>query len=349
MSSSLISIVIPVYNTENYLEKCLKSITQQSYQNIEIIVINDGSTDSSLEIAQQVAQTDSRIKIFSQQNRGLSAARNLGKKKSNGELIMFVDSDDWLEENTCELLEETMRKTESDVVLCAYISDYTSVSHANYFFGNKEITWKDNIETTLWRKMVGPIREELREPQKIDSSITAWGKLFKKVMIESIDFVDTSIIGTEDALFCIEAFSKIQIASYIPRTLYHYRKNDYNSLTHKFKKNKALQWKELYKRIYDLLQQNNSNNIYYEALNNRICLGLIGLGINLVEDKSLDLRKKRYELFNMLSMSHYEIALNKMELKYFPIHWKLFFFSLKRKYINCSLLLLSLMNMLRGI
>lgn len=100
----LISIIIPVYNVEDYLERCLDSIIHQSYKNIEIIVINDGSTDSSLKILEKYALKNSRIIIVNQENKGLSGARNIGVEKAIGDYIWFVDGDDFIDNDACERL-----------------------------------------------------------------------------------------------------------------------------------------------------------------------------------------------------------------------------------------------------
>ena len=92
----LVSVIIPVYNVEKYLRRCLNSVIDQEYKNIEIILVNDGSTDNSLEIAISYKEKDKRIKVFSQENQGLSAARNMGLDKSHGEYITFIDSDDYV-------------------------------------------------------------------------------------------------------------------------------------------------------------------------------------------------------------------------------------------------------------
>ena len=114
-----ISIIVPVYNVEDYIERCLYSLVNQTYKNIEIIVINDGSTDKSLEIAKKFCEKDSRIKIYTKKNGGLSAARNFGLKKITGDYVMFVDSDDWLELKALKQLSKYMN--DYDILCFNYI------------------------------------------------------------------------------------------------------------------------------------------------------------------------------------------------------------------------------------
>ena len=120
LKTPLISVIIPVYNVAQYLPRCLDSICNQTYQNLEIILIDDGSTDSSLEICQQYAQKDPRIRVFHQENSGVCAARNRGLDCAKGDFVCFVDSDDWLDENFYQHLVATQQKTSADV-LCGTV------------------------------------------------------------------------------------------------------------------------------------------------------------------------------------------------------------------------------------
>lgn len=349
MEKGLISIIVPVYNAEKYLKHCIESLLVQSYGEIEIIAINDGSTDKSLKILEVFKKKDERIKVFSQSNKGISETRNTGLRYSRGEFIMFVDSDDWIESQTCERAITKLKEANADVVLWSYMREYSNTSKPTAYFGKGELKWEKGSQKELWRRMIGPIKEELGRPQTVDSMITVWGKLYKKSVLKDKTFVDTNIIGTEDLLFNVQVFSQIQTAAYIPDILYHYRKNDLSSFTHLYKKEKAEQWKNLYKRIYAVLKENSVGKEFYKALENRICLGLIGLGLNLVEDKTISMVLKRNELKQILSRPYYKNALKKLDLSYFPIPWKLFFFLAKQGYLSLLIVMLCMMNRLRKI
>ena len=104
MYGNLVSVIVPIYNVEKYLEKCIESIVNQTYKNLEIILVDDGSQDNCPAMCDEWTQKDSRIKVIHKKNGGLSSARNAGLEVSNGEYISFVDSDDWLDENTFEEL-----------------------------------------------------------------------------------------------------------------------------------------------------------------------------------------------------------------------------------------------------
>jgi len=119
-----VSIIVPVYNVEKYLEKCLESIINQTLKNLEIICVNDGSTDNSLQILEDYAKKDQRIKIINKKNRGSGAAKNTGMKNASGEYIGFVDSDDWVDLAMFEKLYNRAKSQKSDMVMCPiYIYD----------------------------------------------------------------------------------------------------------------------------------------------------------------------------------------------------------------------------------
>lgn len=347
-NAPLVSVIIPVYNTKKYLVECLNSVCTQTYSQIEIIAVDDGSTDESGNILREYARKDDRIRIITQENKGLSAARNAGLECSSGEYVMFLDSDDWLDRETCDTAIQMMIDTKSDVILWSYIREYPTASKPVYLFDENICMWDEAEIKTLYQQLIGLQREQLRAPQKIDSLITAWGKLYRRSMIGDIRFIDTKIIGTEDALFNIQVFAQVRRAAYISNTFSHYRKTNADSLTRKYKDQLVYQWQELYRRIKIQLDSENASSEYYQALSNRIALGLIGIGLNLAEDERLNFIQKRRELQKIFQMPHYRTALDSLPLNYFPIHWKLFFICAKRGWSFSITVLLLLMNWMRG-
>lgn len=348
MTDEKISIIVPVYNTSKYIKDCINSMTSQTYDNLEIVIVNDGSTDNSAEIISQFASKDSRIKVVYQENQGLSGARNTGIDASSGNYIMFLDSDDWIDLKTCETALKEIKASNSDVLLWSYVREYSSASKPVLLFDDEIKVWDEKNIKSLYRQFVGLTNEQLSAPQKTDSIVTAWGKLYKREAIGVNRFVDTKIIGTEDALFNIQVFSKVKRAVYIPNAFSHYRKDNEDSLTHKYKKNLVYQWKELYSMIEAQLIEEKASQEFFAALNNRISLSLIGLGLNVIGDRSLGMSYKLDELKKILYMPHYEKAISVLKTEYLPIHWKLFFGCAKRKYTFGLLALLYAMNFLRN-
>lgn len=339
----MISIIVPVYNVEAYLPQCLDSLINQTYQDLEIICVNDGSTDGSLEILQQYAARDKRIKLVTRENRGISASRNEALENASGEYVMFVDSDDWISEQTCEKALDAIHANDCDLVLWSYIREFNDKSLPNCLFA-QTVAWDNGL--SLCRRMVGPVDEELRTPQKLDSYGTVWGKLYKREMIEQnipIRFVDTAKIGTcEDVLFNIEYSIRTKKSSYIPELLYHYRKL-HSSFTSKYREALPMQWKNLYDEIKDGLEKNNAYVFCEKAYMNRISLGIVGLGLNVTfSDYSFGKQKEMVK--QILSSSHYKEAIKELSVRYMPLHWRSFYIFARQRNAFAVLCMLKLIN-----
>lgn len=349
MNESKISIIVPIYNVEMYLEKCLKSLVKQTYSNIEIICVNDGSTDNSKIILESYKNKDSRIISINQSNQGLSAARNKGIKIATGEYIMFVDSDDWIDLDTCELTVQTIEKYDADIVLWPYIREYESKSIKKIIFEEKLIIFeKDSDGNKLYKRLIGPTKNELSKPENVDSLVTACMKLYKTNLIKSykIEFIDTEIIGTEDALFNIYYFSHVEKAVYLNEFLYHYWRDNTQSLTTKYKENLNAQWNSLFNMIEEHIHSNNLDKDFSTALNNRIALSIIGLGLNELNSKKNNVEKIK-EINKIMSNSRYDKAIKELDLSFFPLHWKFFFIVVKKKIAFLTYTLLNIIEKMR--
>ena len=145
----LISIIVPVYNVKDYIEKCLDSICGQTYKKLEIIVVDDGSTDGSGEICDKYAQLDSRIKVLHQSNAGQSAARNKALDIAQGEYLGFVDSDDWIEEDMYEFLYHLVKENQADISICSHYKDRGAKSVAKYASGKVFVFTRDEAIRAL--------------------------------------------------------------------------------------------------------------------------------------------------------------------------------------------------------
>lgn len=187
-----VSIIIPVYNSENYLDKCISSILKQTLNGIEIILVDDGSTDKSEVICKKYKDSDNRVKFVRKKNGGVSSARNCGVSIAEGEFITFVDSDDYIESNMCEKLYTSAIENKCDVV-------FSGMKSVN----NKVISYIFTDETKIYSK------EEACKLFFFDkepfSPNYACGKLIKKTVCEKIKFRE-DIFLMEDALYCMELF-----------------------------------------------------------------------------------------------------------------------------------------------
>lgn len=212
-SEELISIIVPIYNVEKYLRICLDSIEHQTYSNIEVLLINDGSPDSSGEICQEYVARDSRFHYFEKENGGLSDARNYGIERSNGKYLTFIDSDDWVEPTYIDDMYQAALKNDSEIV----VSNYTQFDvKENHYLVH---VWDDYYEETYERK---ELINRLPLLERRDYSfVTSWGILFNRSLFSNIKFPKGKL--TEDSRTNYKLFAKSSRSTYINRSLYMYR------------------------------------------------------------------------------------------------------------------------------
>lgn len=239
----LVSIVIPVYNAEGSLKRCLESIKQQIYQNIEVIVVNDGSTDGSKEICFEYSKKDERFTLINQNNQGSASARNAGIELSSGEYLAFIDSDDYVSPTFIKDLVETLQSRQS---VLAEI-DYYTVTESSVEINNDE-----NSDTTLipWDKAVIEIAQKKK-------TAAVWNKLFlSKIVKENRISFPNDIRFWEDMSFCFRYL--LCTKSYVS---YNMQKDYYYcissaSLTHDEKYRKDLSWVNSTKYVWNLIDHN---------------------------------------------------------------------------------------------
>jgi glycosyltransferase involved in cell wall biosynthesis len=208
-----VSIIIPVYNCEKYISRCLDSIINQTYDNLEVIVINDGSTDNTLGMLKNYSKKYPYIKVYTQKNSGVSSARNNGIKKATGYYIQFTDADDYLSSDMIELMVKSSVENESDLVVCEYKYVYESDN------SEKEIHLSD-YNNVSFKSVIS------NESSKYGGF--PWNKLIKKECIEK--YYDESIYYYENLLFFLENANRIKKYSVVHIPLYNYFINSQSAL-----------------------------------------------------------------------------------------------------------------------
>lgn len=347
-----VSIIIPVYNAEAYLQRCLDSIVNQSFTNIEIIAIDDSSIDNSLNILKSYQNKDKRIKVLENSDVGVSQARNFGIQNALGKYIMFVDSDDWINEDMIEIMYNKAESENADMVMCTYIREFRNGSKEKVF-NLPEISIYENkkVKINLLRKLVGPVKEELCNPEYLDALGTVWAKLYRSDVIKDndIEFTDLKEIGSaEDTLFNIYTFNKLNKVIFINKPMYHYRRTNSESITSKYNPKLKEQRKLFFKYIRDFLDENKFESIFYEALNNRICTSVLGLGlIECCQDNKISHISKVKNIKRMLNEDYIKNAYKGLNLRYFSIHWRLFYLFNKKRIAICSYIMLNIIEFLR--
>ena len=331
--NELISIIVPVYNVEKYLEKCLNSLVNQTYKNLEIICVNDGSPDGSLKILEEFSKRDTRVKIVSQENQGLSGARNTGLKHVKGEYVAFLDSDDWIDENAFESALNYSISHNADIVCWTYVREFTTKSIRKNIFEEDIVVFEGENLHEIQRRQFGLVGKELKQVENADALATAWGKLYKSNLIleNNVLFTDTKIIGTlEDGLFNMEVFQHAKKIVFVNQAWSHYRKDNETSLTTKHHKNLYKKMQNLFVEIEKLICKYELPIEYREALDNRISIAIFGAGLNVLTFDA-DKRTKKAMIRDILQSPEYKNAIKNLKLKYFKIHWKLFYWCAKHE------------------
>ena len=271
------SIIIPMYNSEKYIYRCLNSIMNQTYKNLEIIIINDGSIDNSLKICKEISKNDDRIKIINKDNGGVSKARNDGIDTANGEYILFVDSDDWLEINTIEILNNILNEKDVDLI----------IFNINKILKKQYINNEKDLLNCLSKLMV---TEKINSPGN---------KLYKKSILtqNEVRFVDNIGIA-EDLLFNLEYYDNINTLYICEKILYQIDTSNNESLSRKYNKNKYVQLMDVNERIKKLFYKYNNKKLNeacrYIKFKNIIscCLDLFDKRCSYQEKEKIKLMKK---------------------------------------------------------
>lgn len=212
-----VSIIIPIYNAEKFLSQCLDTVINQTYKNLEIILVNDGSKDNSYTLCKQYQKQDSRIILLSYTNHGASYARNKGLENSTGDYVVFVDADDSIDKNYIEAFMKVVMDNEYDLVFCGYKEIENGIN-------NIVLTGKEKKELT------GILKKDYKNIEKF--LITPWVKLYKNNIIKNhkIEFPEDFIIA-EDQVFNSMYLRYVKTYKYIDKPLYNYKKQNNNSLT----------------------------------------------------------------------------------------------------------------------
>ena len=268
MVGSLVSVIVPVYNTKDYLERCLDSILLQTYKNTEVILVDDGSTDGSGEICDRYAKIDSRIRVIHKENGGVSKARNVALEKVSGEYVCFIDSDDTVDENLILHLYTTMEKKNADLIICSF-----KTVHGNIISENRVVF--DSIEYS---------QEEALKDILLLKTFTGspWGKLFKTDRIKNLYF-DDDIFFAEDLLFVIKAIMKSEKIVFTPESYYNYYDRENSGWKNQFDA-KTFTDHIARERIIDCVSKTNKEHLI-ELSNANLMLCDINLLAKLYYDK----------------------------------------------------------------
>ena len=287
----LVSIIVPIYNVDKYLNKCLESLVNQTYKNIEIILVNDGSTDNSQKIIEQyVSKYPNLIKSYKKENGGLSDARNYGFKKAKGKYLAFIDSDDYVTENYVEKLYKSIKENSSDLAICNYynVKENKYIVSKNYITQSPCSIFDDKLQ--------------------LFNACAVWNKMFSKNTLCKNNFLFDKGVIYEDLRFILKCYTKIKKISYVEDPLYYYiirNGSIMNSIN--IKKNE-----DILKGFDNVIKYYQKEDIYDEfkeeieflAIKNIIIAALVRV-IRISSYKEIKLNINPYLKFMMLHFPNY--------------------------------------------
>jgi len=312
----LISIIVPVYKVEKYIDKCINSILNQTYKKLEIILVDDGSPDNSGKICDSFAKQDNRIKVIHKENGGVSSARNKGLEVASGQWITFVDSDDWIENDFCELLLNNAITYNADIVLCGYnrvtLSGVDKIRNTNKII---EIDENEYLKNVL-------------NPQ------TGFGfchmKLYKHKCIKNIEFKEGLPVG-EDALFNEQISKKIKKAIFLEKSLYNYRIND-DSVVRRFDKNYTKKYLESMKITKEYIFENyKENKEIIQNYYNFVAYHVLLVTVNYCYNKENKEKNKVKLLKEICNIPEFKEGIIKSNYNNLSITRKITLFTIKHK------------------
>jgi capsular polysaccharide biosynthesis protein cpsJ len=258
MKHELISIIVPIYNTEKYLRQCLDSIINQTYTNFEVLLVNDGSTDSSGMICQEYLENDSRFRYFEKENGGVSSARNLGLERSGGAYITFIDSDDWVESNHLEALLKGIKENNADIA----VSKHKSFNTEDGLFYFPAYSNQNQNDLCIKKKQIRPFLELFPKLNYLTHDFACIAsKLFKKSLTQNL-FLDEKLPQSEDLDYFFKLYLRSESIVYIDEVTYIYVQHGQNA-SHHPSETSALCDIKVHWNMLDFINELNIPNYYY--------------------------------------------------------------------------------------
>lgn len=330
-----ISIIVPIYNVEKYLEECVKSLVGQTYENIEIILVDDGSTDNSGKICDRLMEQDKRIFVFHKENGRTASARNLGVKKANGEYVLFIDPDDWFEKSTVEILVNKIKSTNADVLRFNYVKEYGNFFQENQNCLIEEKIYQGEEFNQIIRKNLGLIGKELKNIEHFNFLASVCFGCYKKDLIlnNDIEFTDIDKIGSfSDGLFNLQYLLNAKSFVYVDQCFYHYRKNNNGAYTKRSKKNFFEKNLVLFNELKKIVDENNLDIEFEKACYNRIAYCVLELNLNVVKDIEMTVKKGCRQIKAILKNEIIRKAIKRFDIKNLPLKWKIYYAFVKTRW-----------------
>lgn len=325
MTNDLISVIVPVYNAEKYLDKCVESITNQTYSNLEIILVDDGSPDNCPARCDEWAKRDSRIRVIHKENNGAAAARNSGIEISTGQYIAFVDSDDYIENDMYLKMMEINQKYDCEMVMCDCVKE--SAEESNIFTHDIRSGFYDKAQLVNEYFPQLLMKNDVNYPATISNGVI----LFKKNLIDRIKLrYAEGMRFSEDLLFGAIAVYNANSFYYMKGIAYYHYINNPNSVTHTEYVDKWTLLKALFLKINEYFSK--ATDYDFSKQINISLLFFVYLSIGSISGSNLKMKEKLIETRKVLNDDCVRKMFKELNLFSLDISWKLMIITLCYKY-----------------
>lgn len=302
-----VSIIVPVYNIETYLRECVDSLIKQTYKKVEIILVDDGSEDTSGKICDEYKEKDSRVQVYHIKNGGPAKARNYGLKKANGDYVMFVDADDWIEDVTIQNCVKQIERNDSDLVLFN-MCDFKKNEKKEYHLLNGEVRHFDGQEIEYIEDMLLTFRaENIVDTTSLRGPVC---KLYKRKIANECFFPEEMTLG-EDTCFVQQFFRKMNSIVYLDKVFYHRRVLD-SSLSHAY----GLDYIEKRLEYVNWTLKFYSENKDYTLLNEFCFRNYDSVVGRIFNTNDISLRKKKRLIRKFLKGLEFKYNFSELELEW---------------------------------
>lgn len=332
-----VSVIVPVYNVERYIDRCMQSLLNQSLQDIEIIIVDDGSPDNCPILCDKYSQKDNRVKVVHKKNAGLGYARNSGLEIATGEYVAFIDSDDFIDKNMFEYLYKLAHDKSLDVIYCGF---NTYRNNKVVSTKSEENTYKEYQGIDCYEVLKGMLGNLGNKNKIVKYEMSVWHSLYKLDTIKknNITFCSEREFISEDIIFHIDLIRHCNKIAFIPERFYYYCVNN-NSLSKSFKNDRFERHLILFNEITRRLKDNNYD--FPKNIANNLFLLKIRYDFTIINSYQLTFWEKYSYVKQLMNHKHLRELVKKFKTNDLPFRYKIFLYLIKYR---CSFILTNLIS-----
>lgn len=345
MQSPFVSFIIPVYNASKTLEHCVKSLLTQTYDNFEIVLVDDGSVDGSSKICDDFAQKENRVVVYHQENAGVSAARNKGLEFACGKYVTFVDADDWIDSNVCETFVKACEKQDYDLFCFSAIYSSQKKDVLSFLLPGDVELFSQKQKEELLCKMMTPWAPWYSFNCNTRFAGSVWAKFYRAEVIKNSDIqFSLETIVSEDVLFNVLSFDFFDKIGYSTKAFYHYRVQD-DSAQNRYRPNSMKYFGFVIDQIQQWLEEKRKDLNVKNCANTLFVHYLFGaLKEDYFHKNNPNKTFASSELNEVLSQEKYKSVLENVKSEYFTLSERILVRLLRHKMVRCIKLLMKIYN-----